>query len=57
MILVIPPSGRNDQNSILFIPELECHPKERILLLFLVFSFWNSPKRMHPKTCLPLSIK
>ena len=34
---------------ILFITELECHPKERILLLFRAFSFWNSPKRMHPK--------
>ena len=41
--------GPNDRNSILFIMELECHPKERILILFFAFSFWNSPKRMHPK--------
>ena len=41
--------GRNDWNSIPFIPELECYPKERILLLFRIISFRNSPKRMHPK--------
>ena len=39
--------GRNHQNSIPFILELECHPKERIWILFRVFSFWNSAKRTH----------
>ena len=44
MILFIPPLG-----FVFHSFRLECHPKERILLLFLLISFPNSPKRMHPR--------
>ena len=37
--------GRNDQNSISFIPELECHPKERNLINSMRSHFGIVPQK------------